>query len=666
MINKLQWGILGPGSIAHNFARQMPSSTYGTLLGVGSRSQERAERFGDEFNIPRRYGSYEDLLSDADIQAVYIATPHPMHAKWVMMAAEAGKHILCEKPITLNFAQAMTVFESAHENGVTLREAYMYRTHLQTKKLLEILQDGLIGEMLIIHADFSFRAGFNPESRIYNIALGGGGILDVGGYCTSMAGLIAGSQRNETYLEPTQIYGTGLIGESGVDEVALACLQYPGGVTARLATGIRLNLENKVKVYGTKGFITVESPWFCAPPEGKANILLERYGQEPQRFNIPSEIGVYALEADNFARTIFENEPGLAVTAQDTLMNLRTMDRWREAIGMRYDGETLESQSPPINERTLKKRKTASMIYGSIPGVNKPVSRFIMGTMLEGAVQPAPQAFALFDHFYEQGGNAFDTAHIYAGGISEKALGEWIKQRGIRADIALIVKGAHTPYCTPEDMIRQFEESLNRLHTDYADLYLLHRDNLDIPVGEFVGALNELKNAGRINAFGGSNWSLERVDAANAYAQEHGMTGFSAVSNNFSLARMVDPIWGGCISSSDAKSREWFTRTQIPLLSWSSQARGFFVRGNPEDTSDSELTRVWYSEDNFIRVQRARVLAEEMGVSPINIAAAYALCQPFPVFALIGPRMLSETRTSLPALSITLSTKQLKWLNLDE
>src|SRR5204862_2193539 len=128
---------------------------------------------------------------------------------------------------------------------------------------------------------------------------------------------------------------------------------------------------------------------------------------------------------------------------------------------------------------------------------------------------------------------------------------------------------------------------------------------------------------------------------------EHGMTGFSAISNNFSLARMVSPVWDGCIAASDAESRAWLTENQMAIMPWSSQARGFFTgRAHPDNRSDEELVRCWYSEDNFRRLERVNELAQKRGVLPINIALAYVLCQPFPTFPLIGPRLLSETRTS--------------------
>jgi aryl-alcohol dehydrogenase-like predicted oxidoreductase len=185
-------------------------------------------------------------------------------------------------------------------------------------------------------------------------------------------------------------------------------------------------------------------------------------------------------------------------------------------------------------------------------------------------------------------------------------------------------------------------------------------------VGEFVEALNGLVRAGRLRVFGGSNWTLGRIAAANRYAQRKGLQGFGVVSNNFSLARMVDPVWPGCMAASDAASRRWLKKHQFPLFAWSSQARGFFTdRAGPDQRGDEQLVRCWYAADNFTRRERAVALAKQKGVSPIAIAAAYVLAQPFPTFALIGPRCLSETVSSLECLGIALSPRELAWLNLE-
>jgi len=277
-----------------------------------------------------------------------------------------------------------------------------------------------------------------------------------------------------------------------------------------------------------------------------------------------------------------------------------------------------------------------------------------------------PQAAVMFDDFFERGGNCFDTANNYADGLCEYLLGHWIQNRNIRDQVVILCKGAHTPFCTPNDLTRQLLESLEQLKTDYVDIYMLHRDNLDIAVEEFVDVLNEHHQAGRIRVLGVSNWSIERIDAANRYSESKGLLGLTAVSNNFSLARMLQVPWAGCVTNSDAESRAWFTNTQISLMPWSSQAMGFFVRAYPNDRSDAKLVRCWYSEDNFQRLERTKEMAHKLGVLPINIALAYVLCQPFPTFPLIGPRTLAETRISFQALQIKLTPQELRWLNLEE
>jgi aryl-alcohol dehydrogenase-like predicted oxidoreductase len=271
----------------------------------------------------------------------------------------------------------------------------------------------------------------------------------------------------------------------------------------------------------------------------------------------------------------------------------------------------------------------------------------------------------MWDDWFERGGNAFDTAYVYGGGLYERLLGWWMRHRGVRDGCAIVAKGAHTPLCRPEFIAPQLHETLERLQTDHADLYIMHRDNPDIPVGEFVDVLDELARAGRIKVFGGSNWTVERFNKANAYARRKGRQGFAVLSNNFSLARMVNPVWPGCVAASDPRTRRWLTRTQTPLFAWSSQARGFFTdRAGPDKRDDRELVHAWYSEENFERRARAYALAKERGVAPINVALAYVLAQPFPTWALVGPREISETVSALPALDLKLTPAELSWLDL--
>jgi predicted dehydrogenase/aryl-alcohol dehydrogenase-like predicted oxidoreductase len=666
MSQTLSWGILGTGRIAGVFAHGLEQSKTGKLLAVGSRSQESAERFGADWDVPRRYARYEDLLADSDVQAIYISTPHPLHAEWALKAAEAGKHILCEKPIALNHADTMAIVEAAQRHDVFLMEAFMYRCHPQIAKMVELIQAGTIGKLQVIQATFSFHIPFNPESRLLTNALGGGGILDVGCYCVSMARLIAGAANGKPFVDPLKVTAAGHIGPvSQVDEYATAVLTFPGDIVAQLLTGVQLQAENSVRIYGSEGSIVLPTPWTPKADEA-ASIIVKRDDEAVARQIIIESAGdLYALEIDAMSAHL-QDRQAPQMSWDDTLGNMRTLDQWRAEIGLAYGIEHPQDpgQQLPVHKRPLQVRSQNNMKYGQLAGVEKPVSRLVMGVDNQSVW---PHASVMFDDFFEQGGNCFDSAYIYGMGRCERMLGQWVKNRGIREQVVILDKGAHTPNCNPQALSAQFLESLERLQTDYVDVYMMHRDNLAVPVSEFVTVLNEHKNAGRMRIFGVSNWSIERIQEANAWAAEHGMSGISVISNNFSLARMIDPVWAGCISASDAQSRAWLTETQMPIMPWSSQARGFFTgRAHPDDYSDAELVRCWYSADNFQRLERVNQLAQTRGVLPINIALAYVLNQPFPTFPLIGPRLLSETRTSLPALTVELAPEEVRWLNLED
>lgn len=665
--NRIRWGILSTGAIARTFARNLAASKTGALVAVASRDQSTADKFGDEFNVARRYARYEDLLADPNVDAVYIAPPHPLHAVWTIRACEAKKHVLVEKPIAVNHAQAMAMVEAAIEHDVFLMEAFMYRCHPQTARLIELIRDErAIGDVQLIEAAFSFRAGFNAESRIFKNAQAGGGILDVGCYTISMSRLIAGIATGRPFADPIDVRGSARLGDTGVDEWAVATLKFPKEILATCTTGVRMNHENAVEIFGTEGRITLPNPWVANRTNAEAGrIIVRRYGEPAREIDVPADQTSFTYEADVVGRAILEGRrqaPSPAMTWDDSLGNIRTLDRWRESIGLAYEFELpLAFSRLTISERPLARRESHNMKYGRIAGIDKPISRFVMGCDNQVSL---PHAAAMFDDFFARGGNSFDTAFVYGGGYHEALFGQWLKSRGVRDQIVIISKGAHTPYCNPIDVATQMRTSFNRMGIEQADIYMLHRDNPEIPVGEFIDVLNEHVRSGRIKVFGGSNWSLARVEEANEWAKRNGKQGFGVVSNNFSLAEMVDPVWRGCVHSSDAMSRAWFTKHQIPLLSWSSQARGFFLDGRaaPGKRDDEELVRCWYSEANFARLAKAKDLARKKNVATINIAAAYVLHQPFPTFALIGPRSLSETRTSLLALDVTLTTEEANWL----
>ncbi|HXH33061.1 MAG TPA: aldo/keto reductase [Plantibacter sp.] len=656
------WGIIGPGSIAERFATQLHASSTGRLAAVASRDAARAtefgERFGDGTAPVRGYGSVAELLADPEIDAVYIATPHTEHVRLVIEAAEAGKHVISEKPLSVNRAGAMLAIEAARRAGVYLAEAYMYRFHPQTAKLVELVSSGAIGDVQHIEATFAFAADLPAEHRLMNADLAGGGILDVGGYPVSIARLIAGAAVGAPFADPIELAAAGSIGTTGVDEWATASLVFPSGITAHVTSGVRIEDDNRVVVSGSTGRIVVNEPWLPSVEDGSTIEVQTVAGTES--IHIPGA-SQYAIQADAVAEFAAAGQAPQMRWA-DSLGNAATLDRWRAAIGLEYPFEAIEANVPTSTGRPLGVRAEFAMPTGRIAGIDHDISRLVLGVDNQ---QTLPHASAMFDDFFERGGNAFDTAWLYGGGLQERLLGRWIANRGVREDVVVIGKGAHTPYCDPESITRQLFESLDRLGTDHLDLYLMHRDNAEIPVGEFVDVLNEHADAGRIRAFGGSNWSIERFEEANAYAAANGKQGFAALSNHFGLARALDVPWEGCVQVTAPESRAWLEETKTPLLPWSSQARGFFTgRAEPDDLSDPELVRCYYSDDNFERLARARSLGAELGVAPTAIALAYVLAQDFPTFALIGPRSIEETRSSTDALSLHLTPEQVAWLDL--
>jgi predicted dehydrogenase/aryl-alcohol dehydrogenase-like predicted oxidoreductase len=668
----LKWGILATGNIAKAFANGVLHSKHGQLVAVGSRSKESADKFGKQFGIKRRHDSYEALLNDPEVEAVYIATPHPSHAEWAIKAAEAGKHILIEKPIGLNVAEAMAMIEAARANDVFLMEAFMYRCHPQTHKLVEILRSGVIGDVKLINATFSFQAGYNENSRILANDLGGGGILDVGCYPVSMARLVAGVQLGKPFANPTKVTGAGKLNpNTGADEYAIGTLEFEGGILAQIATGVLLNQRNVVEIFGDKGNILMTWPWMPGRQGGTNDIIVQRNGQLREIHAVSTDEWLYGIEADTVAEALAAGKrqaDSPAMSWNDSLGNIQTLDRWRQAIGLTYNREKAEAPAmkTPVSERPLVygRKAQSKMRFGELKGVQKPMSRLILGVDNQPSIA---YASVMFDDFFERGGNVFDTAFIYMGGMSEQLLGRWVENRGVREQVVILDKGAHTPFCTPKDLDKQFRTSLERLRTDYVDIYCMHRDNPEVPAGEFIDVMNEHVRAGRMKIFGGSNWTIERFTEANEYAKRTGQQGLSVLSNNFSLARMIEPPWAGCMSASTPEFRQWLTDTQTPLLPWSSQARGFFLPHATRDyTGDPEVVRCWYADDNFERKRRAGELAAKFGVETINIALAYVLAQPFPTFPLIGPRNIDETRSSLRALEVELTEADVRWLNLED
>ena len=318
------------------------------------------------------------------------------------------------------------------------------------------------------------------------------------------------------------------------------------------------------------------------------------------------------------------------------------------------------------------------MKYDKINGLEKKISKLILGNDNQTIYDDAAK---LWDHWINVGGNAIDNAHIYGGGTMESLLGKWQKSRNILDDLVIIAKGAHTPNCDPKSISTQLTESLDRLECESADIYIMHRDNTTIPVGEFIDVLNEEKQKGRIKIFGGSNWTLDRFKEANEWAKIKNKYGFSILNNNLALSKMIKPLWDGCVSSNDENILDYLETTKVAHLSWSSQGRGYFL---PDDitqkiedkiTSDESSWRkpgshssgplsCFDDNDNRERKKRVFELASKKNVESQNIAGAWPIHMKFPSFALIGPRLIEELDSSLKNLEVELTEEEVHWLNL--
>jgi predicted dehydrogenase len=382
MSTPLAWGILGTGAIARTFARGLAHAHRGRLVAVGSRTAEKARVFAAEFGNVNAHGSYEALLADPAVQAVYVAVPHPDHAAWTIRAAEAGKHILCEKPLGLNHAEGMVMTEAARVHNVLLMEAFMYRCSPQTARIVELVRSGMLGEIKVIQATFSFRAGFDPEKRLFKNALGGGGILDVGGYPVSFARLVAGAAEGRAFADPIEVKGCAALNPvTGVDDHAAATLTFASGIVAQVATGVTVAQDNSARIYGTEAWLHVMTPWIPAKEGGAVTMYLHRYGGgEPELVTVETTDWLYALEADAVAAALASGArevPQMSIA--DTLGNLAALDAWRQSAGLTYEAEKPENYTRTIARRPLAVRASRPIPRGNLPGLEKPVSRLVMG-----------------------------------------------------------------------------------------------------------------------------------------------------------------------------------------------------------------------------------------------------------------------------------------------
>jgi predicted dehydrogenase len=341
-MQKLKWGIIGSGSITHALVTGLEASETGELNAVSSRTQESSDKWGEKYDLPKDkcYPSYAAMLADEEIDAVYVALMNDRHCELTVEAAEAGKHILCEKPLALNHSEVMRMLEACRANKVFLMEAFMWRCHPGTANWLKLIREGTIGDVRLIEAQFSFNMQGNPTGTRMINKLGGGGIMDVGCYTVSAARAIAGNAQGEDFVEPIEMQGYGHVGETGVDEWAAATMRFPGNILANVSCGLQVQQHNQIRIYGSDGHMIIPSPWIA---DGKAIINL---GDESREVIHTSLKPLYTHEVDMLGRCVREGRleayaPGM--TWADSLGQQETLDRWRKAVGVMFESEKQET-----------------------------------------------------------------------------------------------------------------------------------------------------------------------------------------------------------------------------------------------------------------------------------------------------------------------------------
>ncbi len=318
----VQWGIISTARINRAFLEGARQATGLSVVAVASRERASAERYAREQSIDRAHGSYEALLEDPEVEVVYISLPNSLHLEWTVRALQAGKHVLCEKPLGRRAADVEKAFDVAQREGRLLMEAFMYRHNPQTRRLSELVADGAVGRPRIVRASFSFATRDASNVRLSS-ALDGGALMDVGCYCVSGARLIAG--------EPERVSAEQALGGDGVDVAFVATMRFPNDVIAHFDAGLALDTRDELEVVGDEGALFLDDPWHCRAPV----IELRRDGAV-ERIEL-DRVNSYRLEAENMSAAIRGEQP-LLLGREDAVGQARAIEALYEAAG---DGRTV-------------------------------------------------------------------------------------------------------------------------------------------------------------------------------------------------------------------------------------------------------------------------------------------------------------------------------------
>lgn len=324
----INWGILATGNISNSMAQALTDVPDANILAVASRTDEKAAAFAAKWQIPRHYGSYAALAADPDIDVVYIGTPHNLHYDNMLASLNNGKHVLCEKPLTLNAWQARECIELARAKGLFLMEAVWMRFFPAINQVKTWLADGAIGDVRFVQADFCINIPYDPAHRLFDPALGGGALLDLGIYPISLAGVVLGL--------PTEVRGHAHIGQTGVDELDALTFLYEGGATAQLSCSTRIHKPIEAHIVGSAGYIKLHDTFLHADW-----LTIQRNGHAPQTVRVPYAGNGYRYEIEEVHRCLAAGETESPIMPLDeTLATMQLMDQLRAEWGVRYAADS--------------------------------------------------------------------------------------------------------------------------------------------------------------------------------------------------------------------------------------------------------------------------------------------------------------------------------------
>lgn len=335
-MSKLRFGILSTGNIARQFADGVAGAQRSQVVAVASRSADKAREFAQQRNIPHAHGDYDALLQNDEVDAVYNALPNHLHHAWTIKALEAGKHVLCEKPLAANAKQARDMFAAADQHQRVLVEAFMYRSHPQTHKIRELIADGVIGRLKVIRASFCFRVRNTQGNIRFSTEAAGGALMDIGCYCLDLGQLLSDERI-------VAVSGTSHLHESGVDDYTSGSAAFASGLICNFVCGMTVQANNTAIIGGEEGYIEVPVPW--KPPTEDAHILVK--GQTPprqdagqptrmdERIDTTADAPLYGMEADDFAATVLDGAAP-AKSAEQSIDTMEALDELRSQAGLGY------------------------------------------------------------------------------------------------------------------------------------------------------------------------------------------------------------------------------------------------------------------------------------------------------------------------------------------